>query len=173
MEKSTRINLLIVTAIINLINARNICQDGTLPLEIGKWNSKYKHLDSAIVDNKPVSLLDGQLYLYKNDFPEYIITYINVANLAVNSCGAKASLIAGGLGKSFIMFQLYAGPHQEMRVVIEIWGMRTAKRTNMDVLSDSSVNIEYLKPVEKSSRRAINHNASFKSNKTQIYYSIL
>ncbi|KAJ2954126.1 hypothetical protein O0L34_g2348 [Tuta absoluta] len=107
---------------------RLFCDRDQLPLEEGEWSRDYAHLDTATIENPPVTVLEGQIYVYENFFPNRTIKYMHVDNLAIKSCGASAAIKAGGIGTSGVMVVLHAGPHQEIRSVIDIWGTRLTPR---------------------------------------------
>lgn len=104
------------------VDGRMLCGKLKAPLELGQWQYHLKHIDSAVVENLPVSISAGQLYVYDNYFPGYIIKYIHVDNLAMRSCGASAVLKNGGVGSSNVLIVLHAGINQEIRSVVDIWG---------------------------------------------------
>lgn len=100
------------------------CGSTKVPLEIGVFKHGYAHMDSTVVENKPVTISEGQFYVYENDFPNHIIKYIHVDNLAMKTCGAKAMLKSGGVGTSTVLIILHAATNQEIRTVVDIWGVK-------------------------------------------------
>ncbi|XP_052751348.1 uncharacterized protein LOC113518619 [Galleria mellonella] len=104
--------------------ARMFCEKSKIPLEQGVWRYDLQHMDAAIVDNRPVSINEGQIYVYENYFPGYTIRYVNVDNLAMKSCGASATIKNGGVGSSSVFIVLHAESNQEIRSVIDIWGIK-------------------------------------------------
>lgn len=108
--------------------ARRICTRESMPLEVGSWSNNLVHMDSAIVENAPVSLNEGQVYVYENYFPNKTIRYIHVDNLARRTCGANASIKSGGIGQPTVLVVLHSDPFQEIRSVIEIWGTNEVKK---------------------------------------------
>ncbi|KAI5640938.1 transcription activator MBF2 domain-containing protein [Phthorimaea operculella] len=106
------------------LGTRAFCDRNKLPLEQGEWSREYAHLDVATIENPPVSVLEGQIYVYENFFPNSTIKYMHVDNLAIKTCGASAYIKAGGIDTSGVMVVLHSEPHQEIRTVIDIWGTR-------------------------------------------------
>lgn len=104
------------------VQARMLCE---APLEEGVWRHDMHHMDTAVIQNPPVAVSEGQLYVYENYFPNRTIKYLYVDNLAMKTCGARASLKSGGLGTSSVLIVLHAGPYNEIRSVIDIWGTKS------------------------------------------------
>lgn len=120
--------LLIILLAINA-DARMFCEKTKAPLELGEWKYDLKQLDSAVVENPPMSINGGQTYVYENYFPKYTIKYIHVDNLAIRSCGASASIKSGGVDSSYVLIVLTARINQEIRSVIDIWGKAETNHT--------------------------------------------
>ncbi|XP_022833183.1 uncharacterized protein LOC111361083 [Spodoptera litura] len=140
-----------------------ICKKTKAPLELGEWRYDLKHMDSAVVENPPVSINEGQMYVYENYFPNYTIKYIHVDNLAIRSCGASAAMRTGGIGSSYVLIVLHAHINEEIRSVVDIWGER--KKVITEELPRTP-----LKPDEMTSLkslylfkhlRAVNHNSAY------------
>lgn len=138
--------------------ARMFCSKTKAPLELGEWKYDLKHMDSAVVENLPVSISEGQVYVYDNFFPDYIIKYIHVDNLAMRSCGASASIKNGGIGTSSVLIVLHAGINQEIRSVVDIWGEKIPeKTTRLPFMTDDEKAAKFLfKKV-----RAVSHNRGY------------
>ncbi|KOB70913.1 Uncharacterized protein OBRU01_14151 [Operophtera brumata] len=117
-----------------------------MPLEVGFWKHTLKNLDSAVVENKPVSMSEGQVYVYENSFPGYTVKYIHVDNLAVRTCGARASLKSGGIGTSTLLIILHADANQEIRSVVDIWGVEDGKRSTVLPVNFNNMKSMYLQP---------------------------
>lgn len=122
-------DLLLILLLAVSADARMFCEKTKAPLELGEWRYDLKHMDSAVVENPPNSLNEGQVYVYENYFQNYTIKYIHVDNLAKSTCGASASIKAGGVGSSFVLIVLTARNYQEIRSVVDIWGKRTANNS--------------------------------------------
>ncbi|CAH0703157.1 unnamed protein product [Spodoptera exigua] len=122
------------------------CKKPKAPLELGEWEYHLKHMDSAVVENPPLSINEGQMYVYENYFPNYTIKYIYVDNLAMRSCGASAAIKTGGIDSSYVVLVLHAHINQEIRSVIDIWGERTTvgKSTITEIQPDETTSISYL-----------------------------
>ncbi|CAG5003185.1 unnamed protein product [Parnassius apollo] len=118
--------------------ARMFCEKSKAPLEIGKWGHYLMHLDSAVVENSPVSTREGQVYVYENYFPGYVIKYVHVDNVAIKSCGASASIKQGGIGSSSILIVLHAATNEDIRTVIDIWGTKRQEKTKGPLQNPSS-----------------------------------
>ncbi|XP_068620026.1 uncharacterized protein [Battus philenor] len=133
-----------------------------IPLEIGKWSHNLKHLDSVVIENGPVSMREGQVYVYENFFPNYIIKYVHVDNVAIKSCGANAEIKKGGVDSSSVLIVLHADTNEEIRSVIDIWG--TKSRIVIETVAapqDSNKSMKSLYLLKE--LRAINHNIGFKN----------
>lgn len=133
-----------MTLIVKLCEAKIFCERDKIPLEIGQWRSNLKHMDSVVVQNNPVSINEGQTYVYDNFFPGYIIKYIHVHNLAMKSCGASASVKSGGVGTSSILIILHADRNQEIRSVVDIWGDNLKVTTKPPQLNFGNITSLYL-----------------------------
>ncbi|XP_028033318.1 uncharacterized protein LOC114245366 [Bombyx mandarina] len=146
--------------IISNVDARIFCEKNKMPLEVGEWHKDYKQMDSAIVENSPVTINEGQLYVYENYFPGHTIKYIHVDNLAIRSCGASASIKNGGVGTSSVLIVLHADSNQEIRSVIDIWGVKNYEKTTRRALNPESLkNMKSLYLFKE--LRAVNHNGGF------------
>lgn len=150
--------------LVNLLyaEARMICdrdKDNT-PLESGVWRHDMHHMDTAVIENPPVTVSEGQLYVYENDFPNRTIQYLHVDNVAMKTCGARASLKSGGVGTSSVLIVLHAGPYNEIRSVIDIWGTKSpplpSKSSRPKEIPESMKNLKSLYLF--SNMRAVNHN---------------
>lgn len=138
-------------------DARMIC-DKT-PLESGEWRFDMHHIDTAVIENPPVNVLEGQLYVYENDFPNRTIQYLHVDNLAMKTCGARATLKSGGLGTSTVLIILHADQFNEIRSVIDIWGTKTLPPPPKSVRPRVIPKPKNMKSLYLySNMRAVNHN---------------
>lgn len=159
-------DLLLIVLLAIVTDAKMICKKTKVPLELGKWKYDLKHMDSAVVENPPVSISEGQMYVYENYFPNYTIKYIHVDNLAIRSCGASAVMKTGGIGSSYVLIVLHAHINEEIRSVVDIWGERKGgKEGNVDKLPRSETKPGELK-TNKSLHlfkhlRAVNHNSAY------------
>ncbi|CAG9558585.1 unnamed protein product [Danaus chrysippus] len=150
---------LVILLILNFAKARLFCEKTKMPLEVGEWSHQMKRMDSAVVENRPVSINEGQIYVYENNFPGYIIKYIHVDNVAIRSCGASADIKKGGVGSSSVLIVLHAATNEEIRSVIDIWGIKsmdTPKTTKPMILDENIDNMKSLYLFQK--LRAVNHN---------------
>lgn len=137
--------LLLITCIhAPCVYSRSFCEKPNEPLEVGIWKPNLKHLDSAVVENKPVSMSEGQVYVYENHFPGYTIKYIHVDNLAVRTCGAHAAIKAGGVGTSTLLIVLHADANQEIRSVVDIWGVENAEKSTVRAVNINKMKSMYL-----------------------------
>ena len=138
--------------------ARMFCDRSKVPLELGEWRREYARMDTATIENPPVSVKEGQIYIYENYFPNRTIKYIHVDNLAIRSCGASATIKAGGLNTPGVLIVLHSGPFQEIRTVIDIWGSRdqepTRARPNFTPVELKNLKTSFL----YNGHRAVNHN---------------
>ncbi|XP_059055420.1 uncharacterized protein LOC131849366 [Achroia grisella] len=125
--------------LITYSEARIFCEKAKIPLEEGVWSHDLQHMDAAVVENRPVSITEGQIYVYENYFPGYMIKYINVDNLAMRSCGASASIKKGGVGFSSVLIVLHAESNQEIRAVIDIWGTKNYEPKIHKVIIDDDI----------------------------------
>ncbi|CAH4038636.1 unnamed protein product [Pieris brassicae] len=132
-----------------------------MPLEIGEWHQSLNHMDSAVVENRPVTINEGQLYVYENYFPGYTINYIHVDNVAIKSCGASATIKKGGVGSSTVLIILHAGTNEEIRSVIDIWGTKHREVTTKSLLQGMN-NLKSLYLFKDF--RAVNHNKKLITN---------
>lgn len=109
------------------VRAKMICDgnDINTALERGVWRHDMYHIDTTVIQNPPVTVSEGQMHVYENDFPNRTIKYLHVDNLALKTCGARAILKSGGLGTSTVLIILHAGPYNEIRSVIDIWGTKS------------------------------------------------
>lgn len=123
--------LLLLCVLATHVHTREFCEKSKIPLEMGVWKHFFKHMDSAVVENKPVSMTEGQVYVYENYFPGHTIKYIHVDNLAVKTCGASATIKSGGVGTSTLLIILHADTNQEIRSVIDIWGVENPGQTTV------------------------------------------
>ncbi|CAH0716303.1 unnamed protein product, partial [Brenthis ino] len=131
-----------------------------MPLEVGIWHHHLKHIDSAVVENRPVSINEGQVYVYENHFPGYTIDYIHVDNVAIKSCGASAAIKKGGIGTSSVLIVLHAATNEEIRSVIDIWGTKQFERNTQSIpVEDKFGNMKSLYLFKE--LRAVNHNKGF------------
>lgn len=155
--------LLAVTA-----EARMFCEKTKAPLELGEWKYDLKHMDSAVVENMPVSISEGQVYVYENYFPDYVIKYIHVDNLAIRSCGASAAIRSGGVDTSSVLIVLHADINQEIRSVVDIWGER--KSADAVTATDKTAKMRNIRPADAKNikslylfkeLRAVNHNRAY------------
>ncbi|KAL0851730.1 hypothetical protein ABMA28_000049 [Loxostege sticticalis] len=152
----------ILALLATIAHARMFCAKTKLPLEVGEWKHDLKHLDSAVVENKPVSITEGQVYVYDNYFPGFTIRYIHVDNVAIRSCGASAVIKAGGVGTSSVLIVLHAEANQEIRSVVDVWGTRNeAPPQKKKVLVDTKEmkNVKSLYLFDK--MRAVHHNNGY------------
>lgn len=119
--------VILIVFFVNLYaEARMICDRYVkTTLESGVWRNDMHHIDTAVIENPPVTVPEGQLYVYENDFPNRTIQYLHVDNLAMKTCGARASIKSGGLGTSTVLIILHANPFNEIRSVIDIWGTKS------------------------------------------------
>ncbi|XP_048005676.1 uncharacterized protein LOC125241309 [Leguminivora glycinivorella] len=99
------------------------CSRAKAPFELGEWNGHLEHLDAATIENNPVTAAEGQFYVYENTFPRHTIKYLQVDNLAQKTCGAVATLKRGGLNTSSLLLILHAESSQEIRSVVDVWGV--------------------------------------------------
>ncbi|CAG4942739.1 unnamed protein product [Colias eurytheme] len=117
-------------------------------------------MDSAVVENRPVTINEGQVYVYENYFPGYIINYIHVDNVAMKSCGASASIKKGGIGTSSVLIILHAETNEEIRSVIDIWGTKHFEQTTRTLPKDENTkNLKSLYLFKE--LRAVNHNKKY------------
>ncbi|PZC76592.1 hypothetical protein B5X24_HaOG204432 [Helicoverpa armigera] len=156
-------DLLLIILFVITADARMFCEKTKAPLELGQWQYSLKHMDSAVVENPAVSINEGQVYVYENYFPGYTIRYIHVDNLAIRTCGASASIKAGGVGASSVLIVLRAYINQEIRSVIDIWGeKKVSNNTNALNNTQLSLNPEEVKNINYNylfkDTRALNHN---------------
>ncbi|KAJ8736808.1 hypothetical protein PYW07_000079 [Mythimna separata] len=148
-------DLLIVLFIVATADARMFCEKTKAPLEMGEWRYDLKQLDSAVVENPPNSINEGQTYVYENYFPNYTIKYIHVDNLAIKTCGASASIKSGGLGSSSVLIVLTARINQEIRSVVDIWG----KKNTVSNATDTPPRYKKIKSLYMfRNMRAVSHN---------------
>ncbi|XP_039763289.1 uncharacterized protein LOC120636071 [Pararge aegeria] len=141
-------------------NARLFCEKTKVPLEMGKWHNHLQHMDSAVVENSPVSINEGQVYVYENNFPGFIINYIHVDNVAIRSCGASATITKGGVGTSSVLIVLHADTNEEIRSVVDIWGTKTYEKTTKRIFLDENVgNLRSLYLFKE--LRTVNHNRGY------------
>ncbi|XP_045542196.1 uncharacterized protein LOC123723483 [Papilio machaon] len=160
-----RIAICLIVSIIEGGGRKLACKNPKTALEIGKWAHNLKHLDSAVIENGPVSMHEGQMYVYENYFPNYIIKYVHVDNVAIKSCGANAQVKKGGVDASSVLIVLHADINEEIRSVIDIWG--TANGVPAKGVASHP---EHYKGGMKSiylfsDRRAVNHNTGFRKNR--------
>ncbi|VVC86354.1 uncharacterized protein LOC126978375 [Leptidea sinapis] len=143
------------------IEGRLFCEKSKSPLEVGKWSHNLKHMDSAVVENRPVAINEGQVYVYENHFPGHLIDYINVDNVAIKSCGASAMIKKGGIGTSMVLIILHADTNEEIRSVIDIWGTKHFDVTTSSTPKDNNImnNLKSLYLFKK--LRAVNHNSGY------------
>ncbi|CAH0577788.1 unnamed protein product [Chrysodeixis includens] len=149
--------------------ARMFCEKTKAPLELGVWKYDLKHMDSAVVENMPVSISEGQVYVYENYFPDYIIKYIHVDNLAIRSCGASAAIRSGGVDTSSVLIVLHADINQEIRSVVDIWGERRGATSAAKAPAGKAPNQRTIRPADKNIKslylfktlRAVNHNTAY------------
>ncbi|CAK1554662.1 unnamed protein product [Leptosia nina] len=154
MDRTTL--FLLLTA--SQVGARLFCGKAKMPLEIGDWHQGLSHMDSAVVENRPVTINEGQVYVYENYFPGHTINYIHVDNVAIKTCGASASIKKGGIGTSSVLIILHAGTHEEIRSVIDIWGTKHRAVTTAPPLHD----LKKLKSFYLFKElRAVNHNNQY------------
>uniref|UniRef100_A0A2A4JD78 Uncharacterized protein n=1 Tax=Heliothis virescens TaxID=7102 RepID=A0A2A4JD78_HELVI len=153
-------DLLLIILFAITADARMFCEKTKAPLELGEWKYTLKHMDSAVVENPAVSISEGQVYVYENYFPGYTIRYIHVDNLAIKTCGASASIKAGGVGTSSVLIVLRAFINQEIRSVVDIWGEKIA--LNSTQTSQPHLNPDEVKNIKSfysfKDTRALNHN---------------
>ncbi|KAJ8737997.1 hypothetical protein PYW08_000592 [Mythimna loreyi] len=153
-------DLLIILLIVATADARKFCEKTKAPLEVGEWKYDLKQLDSAVVENPPNSINEGQVYVYENYFPNYTIKYIHVDNLAIKTCGAGAAIKSGGLGSSSVLIVLSARINQEIRSVIDIWGTKDTTNNSTNTISQrnyvGSMNTKSLYLFKH--MRAVSHN---------------
>lgn len=155
-------DLLLVILLAVTTDARMFCEKTKAPLELGQWRYDLKHMDSAVVENPPVSISEGQVYVYENFFTNYTIKYIHVDNLAIRTCGASASIRSGGIGTSSVLIVLHAHINQEIRSVVDIWGEKkcaNVKATEPPLNPDEMKNIKSLYLFKD--MRAVNHNRPY------------
>ncbi|XP_028173664.1 uncharacterized protein LOC114362447 [Ostrinia furnacalis] len=144
------------------IHARMFCEKTKLPLEVGVWRHDLQHMDSAVVENKPVSITEGQVYVYDNYFPGYTIKYIHVDNVAIKSCGASATIKMGGIGTSTVLIVLHADTNQEIRSVIDVWGTKDEAPVPKKKALPFSKDIKNLKSLYLFGKlRAVHHNRGY------------
>ncbi|RVE44628.1 hypothetical protein evm_010714 [Chilo suppressalis] len=149
---------LLLAVLAALCNARQFCERSKMPLEVGEWRHNLQHLDAAAVENGPVSITQGQVYVYENYFPGYTIRYIHVDNLARRTCGASATLKSGGVGTSSVLVVLQAEAHDEIKSVVDVWGTRTgAPQPKPSPPPPANLRSLYL----FKTLRAVNHNKGF------------
>ncbi|XP_060809494.1 uncharacterized protein LOC132903937 [Amyelois transitella] len=130
-----------------------------MPLELGKWHNTLIQMDSAVVENNPVNIMEGQVYVYENYFPGHIIKYIHVDNLAQKTCGASAQIKDGGIGKNSVMVVLHAGANQEIRSVVDVWGVKDASLPRVTLRRYMDENSKYMKSLYLfQGLRTLNHN---------------
>ncbi|XP_037299726.1 uncharacterized protein LOC115440527 [Manduca sexta] len=155
--------LIVLLASILAVESRIFCEVNKMPLEVGMWKSNLRHMDSAVVENTPVSISEGQVYVYENYFPGYIIRYIHVDNLATRSCGASATIRDGGIGSQTVLIVLHADTNQEIRSIIDIWGEKRPgmkmKVTRQPLDTEETKNLTSLYLFKD--LRAVNHNKGF------------
>lgn len=144
--------------LITCTEARLFCEKTKMPVEVGTWHSHLKHMDSAVVENRPVSINEGQVYVYENHFPGHSIEYIHVDNVAIKSCGASANIKKGGIGNSFVLIVLHAATNEEIRSVIDIWGTKLPKKPKTPSKDASVENVKYLHLFKE--LRTVNHNTN-------------
>ncbi|XP_045784150.1 uncharacterized protein LOC123880203 [Maniola jurtina] len=145
---------------LSCVNARLFCEKTKVPLEMGKWHHRLQHMDSAVVENRPVSIHEGQIYVYENTFPGFIINYIHVDNVAIRSCGASATIKKGGVGTSSVLIVLHAATNEEIRSVVDIWGTKTFERTTRKIFVDENIgNLKSLYLFKE--LRTVNHNKGY------------
>lgn len=152
--------VLIVFLAMLYAEARMICDRmDNVPVERGVWRHDMHHMDTAVIENPPVTVSEGQLYVYENDFPNRTIQYLHVDNLAMKTCGARASLKSGGLGTSSVLIVLHADPYNEIRSVIDIWGTKTLPPPKSFRVKEIPKAMKNLKSLYLfSNMRAVNHN---------------
>ncbi|XP_049885389.1 uncharacterized protein LOC126380163 [Pectinophora gossypiella] len=150
--------VLMVLVLVPLVSGRMFCDRSKVPVELGEWKREYARMDTATIENPPVSVKEGQIYIYENYFPNRTIKYIHVDNLAIRSCGASATIKAGGVNTPGVLIVLHSGPYQEIRTVIDIWGTRaldpTRARPNFTPNELKNLKSTYL----YKGNRAVNHN---------------
>lgn len=152
--------LITLLLLLSYSEGRLFCEKTNKRLEIGQWQHHLKHMDSAVVENRPVSINEGQVYVYENDFPGYVINYIHVDNVAIKSCGASASIKKGGIGKSSVLIVLHAATNEEIRSVIDIWGTKCPeKRVKSIPVDENTKNMKSLYLFKDI--RTVNHNKGF------------
>ncbi|KAH9630181.1 hypothetical protein HF086_000741 [Spodoptera exigua] len=151
-------DLLLIVLLVSVTDAKMFCKKPKAPLELGEWEYHLKHMDSAVVENPPLSINEGQMYVYENYFPNYTIKYIYVDNLAMRSCGASAAIKTGGIDSSYVVLVLHAHINQEIRSVIDIWGERTTvgKSTITEIQPDETTSKKLFHLFKH--LRAVNHN---------------
>lgn len=128
---------------------------------MGTWKYSLKHLDSGVVENKPVSLSEGQIYVYENEFPGYTIKYIHVDNLAMRTCGASAEIKSGGVDKSTVLIVMHAKANNEIRAVVDIWGLKNSQRSSHKSLLTSKGKKDLKSLYVLKGFRTVNHNINY------------
>ncbi|KAM3968491.1 uncharacterized protein ACR2FA_009274 [Aphomia sociella] len=153
-------HIILILLATSCCEARIFCEKTKIPLEEGKWRSDLQHMDAAVVENRPVSISEGQVYVYENYFPGYTIRYINVDNLAMKTCGASASIKQGGVGSSSVLIVLHADSNQEIRSVVDIWGTKNyePRRPKLE-MDDNIKNMKSLYLFKE--LRAVHHNKGY------------
>ncbi|XP_047544224.1 uncharacterized protein LOC125076211 [Vanessa atalanta] len=152
--------LITLLLLLNYAETRLFCEKTKMPLEMGQWQNHLKHMDSAVVENRPVTISEGQVYVYENHFPGYIIKYIHVDNVAIKSCGASATIKKGGIGTSSVLIVLHAATNEEIRSVIDIWGTKYFEQNTKSIPIDKNMgNLKSLYLFKD--LRTVNHNNGF------------
>lgn len=116
-----------------------------MPLEMGEWKRDLYRMDTATIENQPVTMKEGQVYVYENYFPNRTIKYLHVDNLARKTCGASASIKSGGIGTSSVLIILHSDPYHEIRSVIDIWGTRELNEMKINLPQMSGQELKNMK----------------------------
>ncbi|CAG9781702.1 unnamed protein product [Diatraea saccharalis] len=157
---ASRMEIILFAVVWAVGEARMFCEKTKMPLEVGEWRYDLKHLDSAVVENQPVTISQGQIYVYENYFPGHTIKYIHVDNMARRTCGASASIKSGGVGTPSVLIVLESQSNQEIRSVVEVWGTKDWVKPKPQLPPDMNTkNIKSLYLFKK--LRAVNHNTGY------------
>lgn len=158
-RRASKMSAAYLLLLITYAEARSFCEKTKVPLEIGEWQYNLYHMDTATIENRPVSVTEGQVYVYENTFPNRTIKYIHVDNLAIRTCGANAVIKNGGINESSVLIVLHADTNQEIRSVIDIWGTKAVKNGRPKKLITSKEDLKALKSWYLFKElRAVNHN---------------
>ncbi|XP_053623692.1 uncharacterized protein LOC128682825 [Plodia interpunctella] len=162
-KRRSKMDYAALILLITCAQARMVCERNKMALELGKWKNTMIHMDSAVVENSPVAIAEGQIYVYENYFPGYTIRYIHVDNLAQKTCGASAQIKDGGIGKNSVLVVLRAESNLEIRSVVDVWGTKDPNpRNSLKLPRYIDENAKYVKSLYLyQGSRALNHNKGF------------